>query len=246
MTDAPRVPPQLSRLALVKDEELAGLAAGPVAWDLFAALVAEREPAAERRDRAAEPGPRRDRAGRTLRGLVPAAVAVGAMSVAAVVGLSVLEDRTGRATSYANSAIDVRLEGDVYVARVKDPLADHALYVEAFKAIGKEVDITLVPVSPGRVGSLLEAGGSGSGPVQATTDLVSSGSGSMDCAVTPASCTMVIRISADSTGSVWYRIGRAAQPGEAVHDPDRGPGGSSVGGPSAVGSSGQPATGSGN
>lgn len=42
----------------------------------------------------------------------------------------------GGAISYANSAVEVRLEGKDYVARVKDPFADHEKYSSAFRAVG--------------------------------------------------------------------------------------------------------------
>lgn len=104
-------------------------------------------------------------------------------------------------------------------------------------------------MSPRLVGQLVYAGSSGSGFGGSTvlTDVVSSGPEPVDGALEPARCTIVIRISADSTGSIRFKVGRAAQPGEAVQDcapqpacPDR---------PSPVagrGSSGEGSSGGGN
>ncbi|GAA3782364.1 hypothetical protein GCM10022225_83400 [Plantactinospora mayteni] len=98
-----------------------------------------------------------------------------------------------------------------------------ALYVEAFRAVGQDVDIELVPVSPKLVGQLIETstGADGAGSVEVSTDLVSSGPEPVDCALEPGSCTMVIRISVETTGKVRYKVGRAARPGETLQDPVR-------------------------
>lgn len=191
-------------LARVRDEELAGLASGPASRALLASVVAEQvEPTLTPR----------------LRRLVLAAAAVVAVTTAAVAGPGLLKDGPGGATSYANSAIDVRREGDYFVARIRDPLADHARYAEAFRAVGKNVEIELVPVSPKWVGDLIEAGADSDGPVEVSTELVGPGSAPVDCASTPGHCTIVIRASAGTSGTVRYKLGRAAQPGETLQDP---------------------------
>ncbi|MFY1686856.1 hypothetical protein [Plantactinospora sp. WMMB782] len=212
MRDTRRAERRLAGLARVRDEELAGLEAGPAARALLSSIVAEpgHPPA---------PTPVYGRSSRPARRLVLAASALLAMSVAVVAGPSLLPERIGKATSYANSAIEVRQEGDYFVARIKDPLADRSRYVEAFRAVGKDVEIELVPVSPRLVGVRIQAGGDGSGQVRASSELVSAGPIPVDCAVTPASCTLVIRISTDTTGTVRYRVGRAALPGEPTQDP---------------------------
>ncbi|WP_322759663.1 hypothetical protein [Frankia sp. Cr2] len=210
MMDARNAERQVARLARVRDEELNGLNSGTAARTLLASIVADQV-------HPCDPQPRRRLAGWQPRRLVLAAAAVIAMTVAGVVGLSLLQDGMGNATSYANSAIEVTRERDFFVARIKDPLADRDKYVEAFRAVGKDVRIELVPVSPRLVGQRLQASG-GSG--QMSSELVSSGPNPADCELKPASCTMVIRISAETTGTVRYTLGRAAQPGEAYWDPD--------------------------
>lgn len=201
---------QVAYLARIRDEKLAGMASGPAARALLASLVAEQaQPAAT--------APRRS----PVRRLVLAAAAVVAVAAVAVVGPGMMKDGPGGARSYANTAIDVRFEGDVLVVRIMDPLADPARYEEAFRAVGKDVDIELVPVSSPLVGQLLRAGTGPGGPVEVHTELVGSGPDPIDCASTPARCTIVIRISRDTTGTVQYKVGRAAQPGETLQDPVR-------------------------
>jgi hypothetical protein len=182
--------------ARVKDDELAGMESGSAARTLFASIVAENV-VPLRRSR--------------LPKMLSTAAAVVVLTAGGVVGASVLQGGTGQ-TSYANSAIEVELEDGFYVATIKDPLADSAEFAEAFRAVGKDVDIELVPVSPRQVGQLLESSLRGHGT--GSTDLIGTG-----CARDPAACTMVLRVSADTSGPVRYRIGRTALPGETLLDP---------------------------
>jgi hypothetical protein len=186
----------VARLARVRDEELSGLAPPP---ELLASIVAE---------------PVRRRAPR--RRLVLAAATVLAATVLAVVGPSMVN---GAATSYANSAIEVTREGDYFVARIKDPLANSARYVEAFQAVGKDVTIEFVPVSPRLVGQLLESTSTPNRTAEVSTELISAGTDQSVCETRPDSCTIVIRISSDTTATVGYTFGRAARPGESYQDP---------------------------
>jgi hypothetical protein len=149
--------------------------------------------------------------------LALASTVVAAVTAVAVVAPSLLAGGTGGATSYASAAIDVRLEGRFYVARIKDPLADRARFVEAFRAVGKDVTIDLVPVSPRYVGQWLSASSEANTAMEVSTELVPANG--EDCAVVPDKCVLVIRISADTAGSVRYTFGRAARPGEALQDP---------------------------
>ncbi|YCK39487.1 hypothetical protein ACNF49_37170 [Actinomadura sp. ATCC 39365] len=123
----------------------------------LAALAAEedRPPAAPRVRRRARP---------LLAGL-PAAAALAAalaavLAVVAVLG-PVVAGRDARLAAYANSAIDIELRGDEYVATIKDPFADHALYSEAFRAMGLDVALDLRPASPTGVGKVFRLGFAG-------------------------------------------------------------------------------------
>jgi hypothetical protein len=206
----------LRQLARVDDADLDGLATGPAAGALLAQLMTE------------PPEPRR----RPLRRLVLVATAAVVALLAAVVGPSLVP---GGATSYANSAVEIHREGDFYVARIKDPLADGARFAEAFRAVGLDVDIELVPVSPKRVGMLLSSGGGGGGlrGSRAMTEVVPNGPEKVDCALDPSRCSIIIKIDADSSGWNRFKVGRPAQPGEALQDPD--PSGGPRGGDGAAG-----------
>ncbi|MEU5257355.1 hypothetical protein [Amycolatopsis sp. NPDC021455] len=185
--------------AVVRDEQLRGAVGGPAARALLASIVAEDVVPLKRS---------------VVPRILSTAATVVVLTAAGVVGTSLLQPGPG-STSYANSAISVALHGDVYVAEIKDPLAESAEYAEAFQAVGKDVRIELVPVSPRFVGQLLEAGFQGRG--RGWTDLTGP-----DCDRNPAGCTTVLSVSADTTGQVRYRIGRAALPGEKPQDPAHG------------------------
>ncbi|MDI6099433.1 hypothetical protein QLQ12_12595 [Actinoplanes sp. NEAU-A12] len=199
MSPAKDVDRQVARLARVTDDELTGHDRSGPARDLMAAIVDGRfTPAEEERSS-------RSPVGRRIRRFAVAA----AMTFAVVVGPSLLPDGAGTATSYANAAIEIEKEGGEFVARIKDPLADSALYEQGFQAVGRDVEIVLVPVPPSMVGMLLEAGGDGG--MRVTSRLV--------CAGDPEPCSLEIRVSADGDGTVRQTIGRAAQPGEDYRVP---------------------------
>ena len=223
MTDTTHT--DVARLARVRDEELTALHAGAAAQALLADVMTEPVHVSAPTARV-----------RPAHRLVLAAAAALAVTTAVVAGPSLIEDGTGGAASYANSAIAVDREGGFFVARIKDPLADHARYTEAFRAVGLDVDIELVPVSPKLVGQLIASGsgGTGDGDNIVTTDVVSAGPEPVDCAREPARCTIMIRIAADSTGWMRFTVGRAAQPGEAYEDGHALPGGTSTSGPGST------------
>jgi hypothetical protein len=206
MNDPRTVEGQVARLARVHDDDLHRVATGPAARALLAAVL----------DTAVEPPPAR----RWLR--LPQRPVGRARPVRRLALAVCLLGWPGNASSYANSAIAINREGDFFVARIKDPLADSAKFSEAFRAVGKDVDLELVPVSQRFVGQRIRADG-GSGRM--SSEMVGSGPAAVDCAVDPASCTLVIRISTETTGTVRYTVGRAARPGEQVRDPAAGVGG---------------------
>jgi hypothetical protein len=210
----------VARAARVRDEDLSGLESGPAARALFDEIVTAHRTGVE--PAVPTPAPRfaAPRFGvRRFALVAAAAVVVGA---AAVFGPGLLGDRPGGAASYANDAIEIRREGRFLVARIKDPLADRERFTEAFRAVGKDVSITLVPVSPRYVGQLLSAGSSANRTTHVETEFEpTTGEGRVDCAVEPQRCTLTIRISVDTTSTVEYTFGRSARPGEALQDPDR-------------------------
>ncbi|MGW4643559.1 hypothetical protein ACWEN6_33925 [Sphaerisporangium sp. NPDC004334] len=174
-------------------------------------------PLAGRRHRSLRPGPRRLALGLTAAALLATGV---------VVGPSLVRDGGGVAVSYANAAVDIRRDGDQYVARIKDPFAEYALYTEAFRAVGLRVELRPVPVSPGYEGTMLgmAVGGKEAPDRQATPDPSGPRFGGVPLTLgtdprgcepgRSAGCVMVIRVPAGLTGRVDVRIGRQARPGE--------------------------------
>lgn len=205
--------PILDRLAKVSNETLDGQASTDAARDLFTSIVAgDITPAT---DTAHGSAPRRVRRGK-VRLAVAAVLVTGAAAAVVVLGPGLLADPD--ATVYANSAIELQREGDKWVARIKDPYADHRKYTEAFAAVGLDVDLRLVPSSPsgvgkvGRIGSAEPTGGTGS-----PESVGLSGSMEVDeCA--GAGCWMTLRVSADLTGHVEIEIGRETKAGESYQN----------------------------
>ncbi|MFC4533438.1 hypothetical protein [Sphaerisporangium dianthi] len=229
MSDVDEVSALLRPLARVAPGRRGDGASGAGARTLLASVTAQRPDAA-----LARPSVGRRRHGvfgprRVAMGMAAAAV----LATGVVVGPSLLRDGGGVALGYANSAVEIVREGDQYVARIKDPFAEHALYTEAFKAVGLRVGLRPVPVSPGGVGKILgmvvTAGGAPeprvapdpSGPridgVLLTMETSPQGCdpGRDD------GCVMVMRVPARFRGVVDVRLGRQARPGEEYADFDR-------------------------
>ncbi|MET9246905.1 hypothetical protein [Nonomuraea sp. NPDC003709] len=196
---------ELQHLARVRDEDLAGQASGAGARALLASITSE-EPAAEP---AAEPARRRTPRWRTR--MAVGAVAVTGLAAAAVIAPAVLGAR-GPATSYASSAIDIELRGDMYVATIKDPFADYAKYTEGFKAVGLNVNLEVVPVSPTQVGQI--TGMRLSGRLAPNGESITNGTSPEGCAFGSAGCAMTVEVARGWTGWASVRLGRAARPGE--------------------------------
>ncbi|MEU1392998.1 MULTISPECIES: hypothetical protein [unclassified Nonomuraea] len=164
----------------------------------LAALAAEEDrlPAAPRVRRRARP---------LLAGLLAAA----ALAAVAVLG-PVVAGRDARPAAYANSAIDIELRGDEYVATIKDPFADHALYSEAFRAMGLDVALDLRPASPTGVGKVFRLGFAG------TTERDRIGGDLRPEGCTPGrpGCALTVTVSKGFGGKGTLYLGRPAKPGE--------------------------------
>ncbi|GAT71353.1 hypothetical protein PS9374_07044 [Planomonospora sphaerica] len=213
----------ISQLARVRDAELAGQASTTGARTLLAAITAVRP------DTAAPPSPADGRRWRMR--LMAAAAVVSVLATGVVIGPSLLGDRS--AVSYANSAVVIVRDGDQYVARITDPFADHARYSEAFHAVGLDIDLRPVPVSPGAVGQILgmviggdqvpdprtepDPSGPRFGGVALSTETAPKG-----CRPgRDSGCVMVVRIPVGFTGHVNVRLGRQARPGEQYANADQ-------------------------
>ncbi|MFC4015068.1 hypothetical protein ACFOY2_48190 [Nonomuraea purpurea] len=205
MTDTGSI---MNRLAKVDNETLDGQVSTDAARDLFTSIVAGDVTPAH------EAAPRSVRRGKA-RLAVAAALVTGAAAAAVVLGPGLFAGPD--ATVYANSAIEVQREGGEWVARIKDPYADHRQYTEAFAAVGLDVALRLVPSSPSGVGKLGRIGASASNGGSAGSPESGSLSGGLavdDC----VDCWMTLRVSADFTGHAEVRIGRAAKPGESYEN----------------------------
>ncbi|MFI6326043.1 hypothetical protein ACIBG8_51590 [Nonomuraea sp. NPDC050556] len=171
---------QVSRLARTQDPRLADGAGARALLDVITSEPVERRSPLRRR---------------LVVGLVAAAAAVAALLLAP----GLLRD----GTSYANAAVEVHREGDNWVARIKDPFADHALYADAFQAVGVDLTLELVPVSPTAVGRVVTMGGGDEGH--------SLGSG------TEPDGRLRLEVSVGIKGKVFMRVGRPARPDERYY-----------------------------
>ncbi|MEV0384216.1 hypothetical protein [Nonomuraea sp. NPDC050643] len=197
---------RLKHLARVSDEDLAGRASGAGARALLSSITAEEPGPADAPKRPAWSRPRR---------VLVSAVAVAGLAAAAVIGPAVLGER-GPATSYASSAIDIRLRGDVYVAVIKDPLAEYAEYTKGFQAVGLDVRLEPVPASPTQVGEITGMSGSFGSAAKPGTEgrTIGSGTEPAGCELGQEGCAMTITVEHDYDAHAVIRVGRAAQPGE--------------------------------
>ncbi|MEV4897143.1 hypothetical protein AB0K48_48145 [Nonomuraea sp. NPDC055795] len=186
---------ELRQLARVGDEDLAGQASGAGARALLASIISE-EPVKE---------PRR----LPWKRLAAAGVVTAALVAAAVLGPSIL-NTPGSATSYANAAMDIKLENGMWVARIKDPFADPAKYEEAFRAVGLEVKLQLQPATPDAVGEIFQIG-NGGGPGR--PGRIAIDTEPKHCKITAPDCTMVLTLSPDTAGA-WIKAGRSAKANE--------------------------------
>ncbi|MER6172321.1 hypothetical protein [Streptosporangium sp. NPDC001681] len=218
MRNADEISELLRPLSRIEPGQPDGHASGAGARALLTSITV-REPGRARRPGLLPRGPRR---------LVPILAAAVVLATGIVVGPSLLEDGGGAATSYANSAVEIHREGDQYVARIKDPFADYGRYTEAFHAVGLNVDLRPVPVSPGAVGKTLGMVITGKDSLapdpQGTPDPSGPRFGGVALSVETAPkgchpgrsshCVMVMRIPAGFAGGVNVRLGRQAKPGE--------------------------------
>ncbi|RCG33096.1 hypothetical protein DQ384_01235 [Sphaerisporangium album] len=244
----------LSGLARVRDRELAGRASTAGARTLLASITsapvsaspgrgevlaaatgtegaviaparrgqAPALPAATGTETAAAPASRRPWRIRLAAG----AAAAGLLTAGVVAGPGLLGG--GSAAGYANSAVDIARDGDQYVARIKDPFAEYRMYTEAFRAVGLDIDLRPVPVSPTAVGKILgmviadhSPPGTGpkveAGPSGPLVDGVALTMETLPKNCRPgrdAGCVMVLRIPVGFPGDVLVRLGREARPGE--------------------------------
>ncbi|MEV0616342.1 hypothetical protein AB0I81_23705 [Nonomuraea sp. NPDC050404] len=176
---------------------------GPGARELRAAILA------------AEPEPHRPsrlpglfgRFGRA-RGTVLLAAAT---AVAAAVAIGVGLPAAGPATEYANAAVSIKKAPDHFSVTITDPAADRRSFEEAFREVGLNVTVKVVPVAPQDVGKLL-------GPVVPEGFRWHGSIGVQYVAPCASAFCGKVWMPADFPGRVVLGVGRPAKPGEPYAD----------------------------
>ncbi|MEW9553720.1 hypothetical protein [Nonomuraea sp. NPDC050783] len=148
-------------------------------------------------------------ASRRRRPVLAGLLVTATLAAAAVLG-PVLGGWESSPTAYGNAAIDIVLRGDEYVATIKDPFADHALYTEAFRAMGLNVALDLRPASPTGVGHIFRLGISGA----TAKDRIGERPEPEGCTPGRPGCTLTVTISKGFSGRGTIYLGRPARPGE--------------------------------
>lgn len=189
----------LRRINPVTDAEAARAVRPETKDDLLAAIVATDEPAA------ASAHPRHP----MLRIAIPALAVTGILAFVAVttVGLPGSDDDAPRALSVTDL-------GDAVIVRVVDPLADPKRYNKVFKELGLDVKVTMVPVSPPKVGSVAFYDTA----LDTDHSKISTIEAGEDCPPTMTSsdpnCQPGVKVLKSFTGETTIAFGRAAKPGE--------------------------------
>ncbi len=150
----------------------------------------------------ARPGAR-VRAPRRRPRLVPALGAAGIAGLAAVV-LVVALGRSAASPPVARAvvAFHAGAGGDI-VATVVNPFAAQAQLDQAFQQHGFDITVTLMPVSPSLVGTVIYMSGGGITPLQSGACITGGGG-----------CSIGVRIAANFSGQGAIALGRPAQSGE--------------------------------
>lgn len=185
-----RLNTMVSRLARVRDEELAFLSVGPAAQALFQEVVSVQKPT---RTLAVRRSPRRFAALSVAAGTV-AILALGVMLGSTLIG------------SPEAAGLAFRSEDGYIVAEVTDPMAATEQLSAAFAEHGLDIDLQLVPVSPSIVGTVVAIGEEGTGGIET----LQGGT----CVTGGGGCPIGLRIPADYEGDADITLGRDAEPGE--------------------------------
>ncbi|MEV0595799.1 hypothetical protein [Nonomuraea cavernae] len=210
MKDFDEISELLRPLARIEVDEPGGRAGGARAQALFAAIIAQE------RDTTTTVPPRRLRDRHRARHPLLGLAASAALALSIVFGPSMLGYGGGTAISYANSAVEIREERDTYVARIKDPYADQRKFSEAFRALGLNIELEVIPVSPASVGEIVSMGGN----TAAMIENVSFGARMepAGCNVADSGCFLTVTVPAaikGTPGVMHFQLGRPAKPGES-------------------------------
>ncbi|MFB4317500.1 hypothetical protein [Actinomadura sp. 21ATH] len=199
--------------------------------DARAAELMPDESAADLADRitrtAVEPAAPRRRRSRGLTFGLPlaAGLACAAVALAAVAQDPAVQpppnatgqspDATGTAQSpnvRLASALTIKRKGDHIDVRVRDPLADPKRYGKELAAHGLKVELSLVPVSPSIVGTVVMMDTSDGTNERDITTITAKG----ECETGGGGdvCPVGVRVSTGYEGTAQVVFGRAARPGE--------------------------------
>ena len=173
---------------------------GPGARDLRTAIMATPPP----RNRLSWlPGGGTLGLGRARRPVLISAVTALAMAVAIGVGLP----SGGPATEYANAAVSIKKADDHFSVTITDPTADHRRFEEAFRAVGLNVTVKVIPVAPDEVGTLI-------GPIVPEGYKWHGSIGVQRATPCASAFCGKVWMPADFPGRVVFGVGRPAEPGE--------------------------------
>ncbi|MEW2358895.1 hypothetical protein [Spirillospora sp. NPDC029432] len=203
------------------DTLIGGLA--PVT-DARAAELMSDESAADLADRITRtavepPAPRRRRSRGLAIGLpLAAGLACAAVAVAAVAQDPAVQPRPNPTATAQGpnvrlaSALTIEREGDHIDVRVRDPLADPKRYEKELAAHGLKVELSLVPVSPSIVGTVVMMDTSEGTRERDITAITAKG----ECETGGGgdACPVGVRVSTAFKGEATVVFGRAARPGE--------------------------------
>ncbi|MEU8102189.1 hypothetical protein AB0C18_00505 [Nonomuraea muscovyensis] len=137
--------------------------------------------------------------------------AVTALAAAVAIGVGLPSG--GPAIEYANAAVSVKKADDHFSVAITDPAADYRRFEEAFRAIGLNVRVKVIPVAPDEVGKLI-------GPI-VPEGFTWHGSVGVQT-VTPCASAFCgkVWIPTDFPGRVVFGVGRPARPGEPYANDD--------------------------
>jgi hypothetical protein len=216
----------VSRICPITDPEAERLVRPATFADLSAQITAtppvEASPRLDTRQPASPaPGGHRRRPGRLLRAPLAAALALALLATAALVATRLLSPGHRAASSPTASThptasarpaqvLSFTTSAGYITVIVRDPLADPSRYRAAFAAHHLDITLSLVPVSPSLVGTVVYTGQSaGSSEITTITaqgKCYTGGGGS--------ACPVGVRIPVGFGGQAQLVFGRAARPGE--------------------------------
>lgn len=117
----------------------------------------------------------------------------------------------GPVTSYANAAVSIERTDEYFSVSITNPTADRHRFEEAFRAVGLNVTVKVIPVPPSDVGKLV-------GPIVPDGFKWHGSIGTQG--ITPCSSVFCAKVwmPADFPGRVVFGVGRPAKPGEPYAD----------------------------